>query len=496
MTIHRTEPGDAALHPLGWAHVPGTDVDVSALSLVDTTKALADGTPLFARLSDEDLKIAAKRLGGRMLRRSTMLAMKEAADIIIEPITMKHTQSLAGSKNHDKRFWVAISEYGGLGGLIILGDGKWHLHTDKVGKAKLGGWWTENLEKYSQTRRGPGWVQLGTGEPHVDGLFDYGTLSRIERDHCPREHVDDPPPASEPSLPAITKHGDVDPGTRGNRVGPVTDLQTFLKNEGEPYASLVGSVDGWHGQDTTDALRRFIDDNAPDSDTYPPDTDSDPDTMPESGLAVALRARLAKLTKPFRQAKSYGKGRPRGPACGTTLHTAEIAEVSYGAENLQSWAATGPGVSWTDAVDDDSICPSVRIEDRCWAAGPGNDRHVHVEIAGRASQTKKQWSDTYSEATLDNVCLLVAARHVDNGWSIKRLSADDLLAGDFDGICDHRTWSDASQRAKKENRRDSPWWNPARSKHRTTNHRDVGSHFPWEMVLAKVAEYAAILRGA
>lgn len=169
------------------------------------------------------------------------------------------------------------------------------------------------------------------------------------------------------------------------------------------------------------------------------------------------------------------------PAQRTTIdllvvHTAECAEVSTAAENLQAWTA-GPQASrasWHYAVDNDSVTQSVLEKDIAWHAGPVNAFSIGIEHAGRASQTAAEWADDYSRAVLENSAQLAAEICVRWSIPIARLTADDLKAGKRRGICGHVDVTNGLTGGK--------------------GHTDPGTSFPWDAWLARVRELAGVER--
>lgn len=224
-----------------------------------------------------------------------------------------------------------------------------------------------------------------------------------------------------------------------------------------------------------------------------------PETCPLAPLVLgALRSEALASRKgknvapiPFVSARHFQVGRRNGVRpLWVVIHTAETPETLTTAESLAAWAAQGmaPGrqVSWHYAVDSDSIVQSVREENTAWAAGPGNSRGIHIELAGRARQTAAEWEDDYSKTMLLRAAELVAGicarwqipiRHPLNS-GVLRLEA---------GIIGHDQLSWASTQARREVKRAEPWFYGG--KWITTTHTDPGSAFPWEWFIACVESF-------
>lgn len=187
---------------------------------------------------------------------------------------------------------------------------------------------------------------------------------------------------------------------------------------------------------------------------------------------------------PFRQANKATPGWRYGRPLGVCLHTSENTEHPNGAEVLQATASLRTtAVSWHYAVDNNSITQSVRLTQRAAAAGPGNDRWIHIEMFGRAGQGAVGWADAYSVAQLALTSRLVAALCRRYQAPLRRLSVDELIAYDVPGVIGHSDVSAACALARKRNLKRMPWFDGRTW--RTTNHGDPGPTFPWDMFLAQ-----------
>jgi N-acetyl-anhydromuramyl-L-alanine amidase AmpD len=112
------------------------------------------------------------------------------------------------------------------------------------------------------------------------------------------------------------------------------------------------------------------------------------------------------------------------------MHTMEIAERPDAAQICARWfASSASQVSAHYCVDAGTVLQCVPEQDVAWHARGGNAASIGVELAGFASQTRRDWRDEYSSAVLARAAALVAdvcrRRRVPVRW----LVADDLLAG-------------------------------------------------------------------
>jgi len=175
------------------------------------------------------------------------------------------------------------------------------------------------------------------------------------------------------------------------------------------------------------------------------------------------------------EARYFTRGRRGATVSCIVIHTAETPEGEKTARGVGRWFASemrgADGEihegSTHYGVDAKEIVQYVRESDMAYGAGGANGRGIHIEHAGRASQTAAAWADRYSEEMLRRSAALVADICRRHGIPIKRIAADELKAG-ARGICGHDTVTAAY---------------PVKG-----GHTDPGPHFPWahylELVMA------------
>jgi len=184
---------------------------------------------------------------------------------------------------------------------------------------------------------------------------------------------------------------------------------------------------------------------------------------------------LPDLTLPInatKLARNFGPARDEGLIDWVVIHTMEDPEGINSAVSVAAWFAgpQAPRASAHFCVDATHTIQCVPLGQEAWAAPGANHRGVHIEHAGYASQTKAEWEDDYSRATLESSAALAAALARKYSVPLVRLSAADLVAGKR-GFCGHVDVTNAFNAGK--------------------GHTDPGPHFPWEAYLAKVAELAS-----
>lgn len=175
--------------------------------------------------------------------------------------------------------------------------------------------------------------------------------------------------------------------------------------------------------------------------------------------------------------RSYTAGRARA-AQYVTLHYTAGSEGPSSAENGASYDKTRTdGTSCHAFVDSQGLpCREVPDGDRSHSAlWHGNEIGIQIELCG-TKQSRSQWLDPVSMATLQYAADLVADICQRHGFPIKRLSVSETRAAYYassgkrpKGINDHYTVTQAYPEDGGD-------------------HTDVGSDFPWDVFLDLVKE--------
>ncbi|HET8813194.1 MAG TPA: peptidoglycan recognition family protein [Gaiella sp.] len=174
--------------------------------------------------------------------------------------------------------------------------------------------------------------------------------------------------------------------------------------------------------------------------------------------------------------ESPNRTRAPGRAIGVVvIHTMEIAERPDAAEICARWFKTPVSrVSAHYCVDADSVIQCVREKDIAWHARGGNTNSIGVELAGFASQTRRDWADPYSAAVLDRAANLVADVCRRRRIPVRWVGADDLVAGRR-GLTGHNEVSEAFEQS---------------------DHWDPGDGFPVEAFVDRVRAREQALKRA
>ncbi len=174
--------------------------------------------------------------------------------------------------------------------------------------------------------------------------------------------------------------------------------------------------------------------------------------------------------------ESPNRTRAPGRAIGVVvIHTMEIAERPDAAEICARWFKTPVSrVSAHYCVDADSVIQCVREKDIAWHARGGNTDSIGVELAGFASQTRRDWADPYSAAVLDRAANLVADVCRRRRLPVRWVVADALVAGRR-GLTGHNEVSEAFEQS---------------------DHWDPGDGFPVEAFVDRVRAREQALKRA
>lgn len=177
----------------------------------------------------------------------------------------------------------------------------------------------------------------------------------------------------------------------------------------------------------------------------------------------------APLVGPHIQAAGYTKLRQFREATGVkwlVAHSAEGAkdELALGA----FFKAHASGSSNAGIGQDGGYATFVNYGDTCWAAPPLNQEAEHVELCGFAKWTRAEWLAV--PKLLETFARWLAWRCTVRRIPIVLLTAAQLRAG-ASGIVDHDTVNEVFG---------------------LSDHWDVGEHFPWDVVIPRARQLAAV----
>ena len=485
MSAFVSEIRDLSVHDGGWLRVGG--IEITKLPIWDV------GEALFARLGFGPAGAWLESRGWRLPSRAEYEVLHREA-LHIEPYTMPTVEMIKAvgislsdehginryrNNNMRSREWCFLHDTLVLARLASEG---W---TDEA-VANAGKHWGQDSAIYGWWLGAGGMIQGWRVGAHTSTYTDYATTFHAVRD-ASGTSVEVPPDSTEPpdSTPSFTAR-------RTLRLkSPYMKGDDVRKLQGAIGAIVDGSF-GPHTKALTVAFQRehmLVPDGIAGAKTWAavdalddPYEDTDPPPVTLSATVIDLSA------IPFRRARHLKPGRYVEIA-GITIHTAEISERTNSAEALQAYAATKDDdrqASWHYATDCDSITASVKTGDVAFAAGPGNDSDIHIEISGRAGQGAAGWADDYSTRTIENTARLCAAL-------VQKYPQIPVVRNDVQALIDgargfrgHSDWSLASAEARKRGEKRTPWWSRSRNRWRSTNHMDPGPTFPWDSFLAAV----------
>lgn len=178
------------------------------------------------------------------------------------------------------------------------------------------------------------------------------------------------------------------------------------------------------------------------------------------------------LSGPRIQASGYRKGRARNTADGKVwaigIHTAEGATDETALGNF--FHNNSNGSSHAGIGQDGGYASYVNYEDTAWAMPPLNDDSDNLEICGFAHWTRTEW--LAQKAMLETVAKWIAWRCAVRSVPIRHVTSPTHLIGGVTGHVD------------------------VNSVYHVSNHWDPGPNFPWDTVLARANEIAAVPKPA
>ncbi len=129
------------------------------------------------------------------------------------------------------------------------------------------------------------------------------------------------------------------------------------------------------------------------------------------------------------------------------VHTMESDEREDAALRCARWFQNPRSrVSAHYCVDPETIIQCVRDEDVAWHAPGANHDGLGIELAGRAAQSRREWADAYSSATLARAAGLTAELCRRHSIPTQWLWPADLRA-DKRGLTAHASVSEAFRRS-------------------------------------------------
>lgn len=159
------------------------------------------------------------------------------------------------------------------------------------------------------------------------------------------------------------------------------------------------------------------------------------------------------------------------------LHTTEGGEGLASAEQLAMFT-TLPGdrpnghggmfgSSYQYVTDTWRIIPLVPENVVSYSAPPANNDGIHIVFPGKAAQTRDEWLDSFTFDYIGQCALLMDDIHERTNIPLEHLTDAEILAGRA-GYCDHHAISRT---------------------YGQTNHTDVGSSFPWDVLASLLTQH-------
>lgn len=170
--------------------------------------------------------------------------------------------------------------------------------------------------------------------------------------------------------------------------------------------------------------------------------------------------------------RSYTSGRRSGQPTKIAVHYTAGSE-GFGNVDIDGAHYCQTRTDGTSAhyfVDGDSVTHCVRTTDEAHTAlEHGNDDAIHYELCGTA-QTRAQWLDTVSRATIRTAAKQMARDMVRHNIPLRRLTGTQVRDRAARGICGHVDFT-------------TGWPEDGGT------HTDPGPQFPWDVLIADIDEF-------
>lgn len=173
------------------------------------------------------------------------------------------------------------------------------------------------------------------------------------------------------------------------------------------------------------------------------------------------------MTDTFLQAQRYQHYSGQREIRFIVIHDEEYPEGINSAEAIAHMFHTTSQPKSAHFVHDANSTVQCVLENDIAYHAPPNGFSIGHEHDGYARQTRDQWLDDASKASLERSAKMVAGQCIRYGLPVRKIGPSELLAGEK-GICGHADVSEA--------------W------HQTT-HTDPGTDFPWDYYLSRVEFY-------
>ena len=131
-------------------------------------------------------------------------------------------------------------------------------------------------------------------------------------------------------------------------------------------------------------------------------------------------------------------GAVRGAPTLIVLHDMEAPEAGGTAESVARYFANGSKIASAHYCTDNNSSVQCVQDDVVAYAAPGANRvGLHFELAGYARQTPEEWMDAYGRGMFGQVIPLVAAKCKQYNIPPVFLRAEELKAGNMNGVTTH-----------------------------------------------------------